>query len=313
MALSVGMFDHKSGNQSRGQRWQRLPVQRRVQSGMSSNCSAWAPSASSAGYGCWAATSNSNRVPARAPACKSGFRFKIIATNEHEWTRIQKSYSCVFVFIRGYFFRLLALLRFHAPIARSLLPGIAARRFDGKLRPRPVLSGAIDTLNPSVIRFRGEYLNLYSEYDGHTWHTALATSNDGVKWEKRGRVLSPEGWEGNYIAANGAAVAMDDRIFYWYQAGDPPRIALARSNDGRAWTKDPKPVVPLGPRGSFDERGVADPYVIRAGDSFYLLLYRTSIVRGVSSLGIRTIDRRSALVETAHESDSRSRRTRSVR
>ena len=30
-------------------------------------------------------------------------------------------------------------------------------------------------------------------------------------------------------------------ILYWYQAGDPPRIALARSIDGRAWTKDPSP------------------------------------------------------------------------
>ena len=56
--------------------------------------------------------------------------------------------------------------------------------FRWEAMPDPVLSGGVDSLNPSVIRFHGAYLNLYSEYDGHTWHTALATSNDGVHWEK---------------------------------------------------------------------------------------------------------------------------------
>jgi predicted GH43/DUF377 family glycosyl hydrolase len=127
-----------------------------------------------------------------------------------------------------------------------------------------------DVLNPSVIRWRGAYLNLYSEFDGKTWHTALATSQDGEHWEKRGRVLSPSGWEGTYIAANGSALDSGDRILYWYQAGDPPRIALARSADGVHWTKQARAVVELGPRGAFDERGAADPYVIRAGEWFYL-------------------------------------------
>lgn len=138
--------------------------------------------------------------------------------------------------------------------------------------PQPVIprDGAVDVLNPSVVRWRGSYLNLYSEYDGRTWHTALAVSQDGEHWEERGRVLSPSGWEGGYIAANGSALANDDRIFYWYQAGDPPRIGLAQSTDGVRWTKNPAPVIDPGPRGAFDERGVSDPCVIRAGDSFYL-------------------------------------------
>jgi len=126
-----------------------------------------------------------------------------------------------------------------------------------------------DVLNPSVIRFHGGYLNLYSEYDGQKWHTALAISADGVKWEKRGRVLSPSGWEGD-IAANGSAAVVGEEIFYWYQAGDPPRVTLARSKDGVTWRKQPEVAIQMGPLGSFDERGVADPYVIRAGDEFYL-------------------------------------------
>jgi predicted GH43/DUF377 family glycosyl hydrolase len=144
-------------------------------------------------------------------------------------------------------------------------------------QPEPVLSrgpspdwDSGDVLNPSVVRVQGHYLNLYSGYDGKSWHTGVAESIDGLHWSKYGRVLSPEGWEGSYIAANGSVLEFQGELYYWYQAGTPPRIALAKSRDGRKWTRHPDAVVPLGPRGSFDERAVADPYVIRRGDSFYL-------------------------------------------
>lgn len=138
--------------------------------------------------------------------------------------------------------------------------------------PAPVIAreGASDVLNPSVVRFHGEYFNLYSEFDGKTWHTALAVSADGVAWQKRGRVLSPSGWEGDYIAANGSALVSGDEIFYWYEAGHPFGVALARSSDGVSWKKRGGAVLAPGPVGSFDERGASDPYVIRAGDWFYL-------------------------------------------
>jgi predicted GH43/DUF377 family glycosyl hydrolase len=132
---------------------------------------------------------------------------------------------------------------------------------------------SVDVLNPSVIRLKGFYLNLYSGFDGHTWRTGLATSADGVQWQKVGRVLTPEGWEGSYIAANGSALVSGGEILYWYVAGEQGngKIALARSrNGGLDWTKAPKPVLAPGPRGSFDERAVADPYVIQRGDRFYM-------------------------------------------
>ncbi len=100
-----------------------------------------------------------------------------------------------------------------------------------------------DVLNPSVVRYRGSYWNLYSSYDRHTWRTALATSPDGEQWTGRGIVLSPSGWEGSYIAANGSALVYEDRIWYWYEAGDPLRIGLATSTDGITWTKLPGPVI----------------------------------------------------------------------
>lgn len=127
-----------------------------------------------------------------------------------------------------------------------------------------------DVLNPSVVRVQGAYLNLYSGFDGSVWHTGVAQSSDGVAWRKLGLALSPERWE-ERIAANGSALVEGNEILYWYVGGDKPRIGLARSRDGGVtWSKERQPVVPLGPFGSFDERAVADPNVIRRGEFLYL-------------------------------------------
>jgi predicted GH43/DUF377 family glycosyl hydrolase len=131
---------------------------------------------------------------------------------------------------------------------------------------------AVDVLNPSVIWQGDAYYNFFSGYDGKTWHTGLAVSGDGVVWRKEGKILSPDGgaWEGSAIAANGSAVADDSGILYYYQAGNPVEIGLARSRNGHQWQRNPAPVLPVGPYESWDERGVADPYVIRSGRSFYM-------------------------------------------
>jgi predicted GH43/DUF377 family glycosyl hydrolase len=160
-----------------------------------------------------------------------------------------------------------------------LEPMSALPQLSWEMLPEPVLSrgpagtwDAVDALNPSVVRRDGRFYNFYSGYDGATWHTGLAESTDGLQWEKLGPVLSPSAgsWEGDYIAANGAALDVDGEFLYWYQAGRTPRIGLARSRYGRTWSKCPEPVLDLGPRGSWDERGVADPYVIRVEGRFYM-------------------------------------------
>ncbi|MCC6862372.1 MAG: hypothetical protein IT158_27600 [Bryobacterales bacterium] len=159
-------------------------------------------------------------------------------------------------------------------------PAIEAA-YDFSAEPAPVLApgapgewDSVDVLNPSVVRYRDRYFNFYSGFDGRTWRTGMAVSKDGLRWEKSGMVLAPDpaSWEGGYIAANGSAAFVQDRFLYWYQAGprERPRIGLARSGDGRRWRKLPEPVLETGPRGSWDERGLGDPYVIRAGGSFYL-------------------------------------------
>src|SRR6202034_4041049 len=54
--------------------------------------------------------------------------------------------------------------------------------FHWEALPDPVLTrgDASDVLNPSVVRYRGEYLYYYSSYDGRTWSTDLAASSDGI-------------------------------------------------------------------------------------------------------------------------------------
>src|SRR4051812_24719277 len=76
--------------------------------------------------------------------------------------------------------------------------------------PHPILDrgltgdfDAVDVLNPSIVIDRPDtLLNFYSGFDGKTWHTGLAKFSNGA-WTKMGRILSPSGWEGDYIAANG--------------------------------------------------------------------------------------------------------------
>jgi predicted GH43/DUF377 family glycosyl hydrolase len=137
-----------------------------------------------------------------------------------------------------------------------------------------------DVLNPSVISrprppSSGPWpLLLYSGFDGRTWRTGLAESDDGTHWQKQGAILSPDPrtWEGSYIAANGSALWYENQFWYWYQAGprERPRIGLARAVDTHSWRKEPKPVLEPGPYGSWDEYGVADPYVVRIEPYFYL-------------------------------------------
>jgi len=146
-------------------------------------------------------------------------------------------------------------------------------------RPNPVLKrgapgewDAVDVLNPSVIRQGDAYYNFFSGYDGKAWHTGLAVSGDGVTWHKEARILSPDPgtWEGSAIAANGSAITDESGILYYYQAGDPPQIGLARSRNGHQWQRNGAPVLTRGPYGSWDERGIGDPYVIRAGRLYYM-------------------------------------------
>ena len=101
---------------------------------------------------------------------------------------------------------------------------------------------SVDVLNPSVVRFHDAFWNLYSGFDGTNWSTGAASSSDGVTWKKLGRVLGGQGSAGQ--GSNGSALVENGEILYWYVAGDPPGIALARSRDGLKFDESPELVAP---------------------------------------------------------------------
>ena len=120
-------------------------------------------------------------------------------------------------------------------------------RWEPEAEPVLLRGAQVDVLNPAIVRWQGALLNLYSNFDGKIWHTSAATSQDGKTWRQQGVSISPDPatWEGNYIAANGAVLAVNGELLYWYQAGGrEPQIGLAKSKDGHTWTKHPQPVLP---------------------------------------------------------------------
>jgi len=134
-------------------------------------------------------------------------------------------------------------------------------------QPAPVLGrgDARDALNPSVVHARDMF---YSAYDGQTWRTVQAALR-GSAWQTTGVVLAPDPrtWEASYSAANGSALEVEGKIWYWYVAGPEPRPSIGLARD---WRKEARPVLEPGPYMSWDEQAVADPYVIRIGSEFYM-------------------------------------------
>ena len=153
---------------------------------------------------------------------------------------------------------------FTLPQLRGGDPGIT---FAFEEWPEPVITrGSFsDVLNPSVVRRAGGLSNYYSVFDGRTWRTAEASSPDGVHWRMDRVLFSPRpgSWEGEYLAANGSALEWGGRLWQWYVAGPKahPRIGVERSR---------RVSLDYGPYMSWDERAVADPYVIRIDPYFYM-------------------------------------------
>jgi predicted GH43/DUF377 family glycosyl hydrolase len=140
-----------------------------------------------------------------------------------------------------------------------------------KVRETPVMErgAALDVLNPSVVRWRNEYLNLYSVFDGKRWNTRVAASADGLAWTDRGEALNAGA---DYIAANGGVVEFGGELIYAYQMGvkGKTEIGLARSADGLKWVAGSRPILETGPRMSWDEISLGDPYLMVEGKTIYL-------------------------------------------
>jgi predicted GH43/DUF377 family glycosyl hydrolase len=152
---------------------------------------------------------------------------------------------------------------------------------------------SVDVLNPAVIIKDGTYYAFYSGYDGKVWRTGLATSSDGAIWKKYEKNpvldLSPSGFDSVYIAANGDTIVIDGKFYHFYQGTDPASrttIGLAVSEDGVNFAKhSARPVLDVGPPGSWDEKAVADPNVVRHSDYLYLFYTGMNAV-DVQRLGV---------------------------
>jgi predicted GH43/DUF377 family glycosyl hydrolase len=140
---------------------------------------------------------------------------------------------------------------------------------------------------PSVLWFERWWFNLYSAYDGQTWVTAISASNDGFSWSTARKAFSPRSWtwEGKSQAAFGSALVREGLIWDYFSAGDPPRIGLARSPEGRYWAKDDDPVFLPGSEGSWDERAVLEPCVVSSGNKLYMA-YRGEDRNGHARIGL---------------------------
>lgn len=160
----------------------------------------------------------------------------------------------------------------------------------------PVLStedvgwDSLDVLNPSVIRLNNNYLNYYSGWDGTSWKTGLAISNDGVKWEKYEQNpildLRQDSWDNDYIAANGSAILFNNSVYYYYQSLRSAKIGLAISKDGLKFdSRTDTPVLTVGKKGEWDCNSVADPYVIEINNILYMY-YLGQDEHDVQRLGI---------------------------
>ena len=121
---------------------------------------------------------------------------------------------------------------------------------------------------PAVYNDNGE-LRMWYSGAGKGGGFGLATSPDGVKWDRQG--------EGPVLRGIGGSMdpcvrKFGDEFVMWYcgKVGPSYRLLRATSPDGVKWTKDPEPVLPLGSEGDFDETSHAGPVVLKVEDIYYL-------------------------------------------
>ena len=173
---------------------------------------------------------------------------------------------------------------------------------DGFANTQPVLYAeqntweCVDVLNPSVIRWNDAYYNYYSGFDGITWRTGLAMSEDGVHWvqSEENPILDvrEDGWDASYIAANGSAILYNDKVYYYYQGleqgSDSSAIGLAISSDGVHFEQRETLPVFKGME-DWECAGVADPYVISFRGRLYMY-YLGMDAMGIQRIGVACSD-----------------------
>ena len=162
------------------------------------------------------------------------------------------------------------------PINRPLVPmGSAGSIDDDKTGPRVVLK-----LGPTDYRMWYEAVPAPNDSK-----VGYAISTDGKTWTKLGALasLNPStDWEGGVngeVSPN--SILIENGVYkLWYHSfgnDDKRRIGYATSTDGLNWTKNPNPVLDVGPAGSLEDQYVVEPRVFKIG-SEYRMYYTANAV-----------------------------------
>lgn len=136
----------------------------------------------------------------------------------------------------------------------------------------------VDIANPDVKwdTISSQWVMNYSGFDGSTWKTGIAYSDDLLAWTKEANnpVFSPNVGEG-YIAANGSIISIGTTYYFYYQGGNTPRIYCATSPDLINWTRanSGNAVIDVGAGGQWDDDSVFDPFARKLSDNTVEVFY----------------------------------------
>jgi predicted GH43/DUF377 family glycosyl hydrolase len=160
-------------------------------------------------------------------------------------------------------------------------------------------SGAWDSVqiySPAVLFDGSTYRMWYTGNKGTgAYAIGYATSTDGLSWARQGSnaILNP-GTAGSWDAGSirYPTVITDTGMYkMWYTGRDSnsvPRMGYATSSNGVTWTKyASNPVLAPGSAGSWDEKYMAEPTVIKVG-SVYMLWYTGANNAGTYAIGYAT-------------------------
>ncbi|MFH1268080.1 MAG: hypothetical protein ABIK89_20370, partial [Planctomycetota bacterium] len=150
-----------------------------------------------------------------------------------------------------------------------------------KYEKNPLFPGSM----PYAIKVANVFRLYYPGKDGADRHgLQMRTSKDGFDWTKpklvlAGNILDPcvvrvaENGFHLYYCAGGRKVKDEKQVWEF-------KAYMAMSEDGIGWTKEPKPALPLGPKGSWDEQSHAGPCVLKLEDGFHMWYLGSGTYKG---------------------------------
>ncbi len=187
--------------------------------------------------------------------------------------------------------------RFHIGYAESS-DGISwSRSPEPVLSPGPLGSWDDHFVTPAAVLREGNEYRMYYWGEGdvtpwvHTWKMGLATSSDGVNWEKYADNPVFEGrsdsWDVGVLDMD--VVKAEDTYYMVYQgneeARDRTRLGFAMSSDGIHWQRSEEPFFDNGVLGSWDGQWTEGPTLLQVDDG-WIMLYMGSGGSGRQQIGV---------------------------